>query len=172
MSESSVTIGSLTLTLVFTLVILTILSPLATSLGVFNPTLNATSPQGQYLAAAFGSNGILPFINTSLNVNFIPHATSSANQSLNAISPSSLAQTSGFAFIAGGFSLLGSSLWNFPRFIWVMLTESFGYGGIGKFLPFAIAGIIASATLAYLSIMIAYKITSIISKPGQSIENI
>jgi hypothetical protein len=150
-----------------------ILSPIASTMGVFNPTLNSTSASGQYLYALFGPTGIEPLINMSINpnLNFLPYANS-ANTTQGLISQTSLVQTSGFAFIAGGLSLLFNGLYNFPRFIYVMITESFSYGGLGKFLPFDVAGLTASVVLVYLAILLVLKLTSIVSKPGASMENL
>ena len=170
MAESRITLGSIIGTMVFTVVIMAILGPISIGMGVFNPALNSTTPAGQYITSVFGANGIQQYAAGDINQGFLPYASESANTSITGIK--GLSASSGFAFIFGGIGEFFNALWNFPKWIYVIMIESFAYGGLQKFLPFDIAGVLSIALISYLAIILVMKLVSIFSKPGGSVENL
>lgn len=167
---SSLTIGGMLSLLIFTIVIMAIIGPIAVATGVFNPSMNASTPAAQYLEQLYGPSGVAPFLNTSINQNILPTTQASATTSLNLIG--SLSTASGFAFIFGGMSAFYKALTSFPNFLYVIFITSFSYQGLQKMIPYDIGGLLSVVLLSYIAIVLVMKLVSIISKPAGSVENL
>lgn len=171
MAESGMTIGSIFALLFATIIMMGVLQPLMTFAGVYNPSVNSTTAAGNYISSIYGTKGLYNQTTNQTVLAVIP-LEASANQSSKSVNSNLLSITSGFAFIAAGISTFFSSLLNSPGLIITIFTESLNYGAFKRLLPVDIAALITVSLFAYMIALLSMKLISIISKPGQSVENL
>lgn len=143
---ANITIGSITIAIVWFLVIVVLMQPAITLVTPVNFSQ-------QYYGTS-SSNGVvnstLYNFKNKIQIPLLQQANSSAGFGASAF----LQSFSGLAFVYGAFNLFFSTLTNLPSMIYLIFTGSASYTSL---IPFALTSIASIALLTYVVISLVYK---------------